>query len=244
MSRATTSNSGDAPAKLSKRIPVASMGADPGACRREMQLFSPRSDGTRVLILGRRRSARRAAGLAETGAEFLASWRGGGDRATPLIDTRGTAIDLGGQRLSFAGAARRATLRADPWWTISPLPSGSVTKVELERPGPTMVRNRRSKTFATLRAHVTDGGTTAIVVAGKGTAQRVCERLADAGGTVWPGPNRCDTGTGPGVGIPRHPPRRTGARGAAGDRHRNRPRQERASPAYATAVSWPTPQPG
>src|SRR5699024_4833393 len=49
-------------------------------------------------------------------------------------------------------------------------------------PGPAPRGDEReiAATFAQLRAHVSDGKTAAIVVAGKGTAQRVGERLSEA----------------------------------------------------------------
>ncbi|WP_333716959.1 transcription-repair coupling factor, partial [Gordonia sp. (in: high G+C Gram-positive bacteria)] len=178
---------GDMLTKLSEGIPVAGMEAlIPALVDGEMQLLTQVvPDGTRVLILDPEKVRTRAAGLAETGAEFLeASWQAAAIGADAPIDTRGTAIDLEASAYRSLEAARRATLRADkPWWTISPLSSGSGDEVELELtagPAPHGEEPEIKKTFAMLRAHVTDGGTAAIVVAGKGTAQRVCERLADA----------------------------------------------------------------
>ena len=105
------------------------------------------------------------------------------------------------------------------------------------------------KTFAMLRAHVTDGGTAAIVVAGVGTAQRVCERLADAEvpsglaeAGAAPEPGRVSVFTA--LSAAGHVPG-----GAAGDRHRNRPhrnavagvRDGRKLPASAATrlIRWP-----
>ncbi|GAB05329.1 transcription-repair coupling factor [Gordonia amarae NBRC 15530] len=173
--------------KLSEGIPVAGMEAlIPALVDGEMQLLTQVvPDGTRVLILDPEKVRTRAAGLAETGAEFLeASWQAAAVGADAPIDTRGTAIDLEASAYRSLEAVRRATLRAGkPWWTISPLSSGTGDEVELELtagPAPHGEEPEIKKTFAMLRAHVTGGGTAAIVVAGKGTAQRVCERLADA----------------------------------------------------------------
>ena len=173
--------------KLSEGIPVAGMEAlIPALVDGEMQLLTQVvPEGTRVLILDPEKVRTRAAGLAETGAEFLeASWQAAAVGADAPIDTRGTAIDLEASAYRSLEAVRRATLRAGkPWWTISPLSSGTGDEVELELtagPAPHGEEPEIKKTFAMLRAHVTDGGTAAIVVAGKGTAQRVCERLADA----------------------------------------------------------------
>ncbi|QHN25630.1 transcription-repair coupling factor [Gordonia pseudamarae] len=173
--------------KLSEGIPVAGMEAlIPALVDGEMQLLTQVvPDGTRVLILDPEKVRTRAAGLAETGAEFLeASCQAAAVGADAPIDTRGTAIDLEASAYRSLEAVRRATLRADkPWWTVSPLSSGTGDEVELELatgPAPHGEEPEIKKTFAMLRAHVTGGGAAAVVVAGKGTAQRVCERLADA----------------------------------------------------------------
>ncbi|ETA08606.1 transcription-repair coupling factor [Gordonia alkanivorans CGMCC 6845] len=174
--------------KLAEGIPVEGMEAlIPALVDVEMQLLTEVvPDGTRVLILDPEKVRTRAADLSKTGAEFLeASWTAAAMGANAPIDPRsGTGIDLQASAYRSLGDVREATLQAKrPWWTLSPLSTGSGNELELDlTPGPAPRGDEReiAATFAQLRAHVSDGKTAAIVVTGKGTAQRVGERLSEA----------------------------------------------------------------
>ncbi|MCK8614819.1 transcription-repair coupling factor [Gordonia sp. C13] len=174
--------------KLAAGIPVEGMEAlIPALVDGEMQLLTEVvPDGTRVLILDPEKVRTRAADLSKTGAEFLeASWTAAAMGANAPIDPRsGTGIDLQASAYRSLGDVREATLQAKrPWWTLSPLSTGSGNELELDlAPGPAPRGDEReiAATFAQLRAHVSDGKTAAIVVTGKGTAQRVGERLSEA----------------------------------------------------------------
>lgn len=67
-----------------------------------------------------------------------------------------------------------------PWWTLSQLPDGKATELDL-RPAPS-ARSQQSleEIFAMLRAHVATGGYAAVVTPGTGTAHRVVEQLGDS----------------------------------------------------------------
>ena len=174
--------------KLAEGIPVEGMEAlIPALVDGEMQLLTEVvPDGTRVLILDPEKVRTRASDLSKTGAEFLeASWTAAAMGANAPIDSRsGTGIDLQASAYRSLGDVREATLQAKrPWWTLSPLSTGSGNELELDlAPGPAPRGDEReiAATFAQLRAHVSDGKTAAIVVTGKGTAQRVGERLSEA----------------------------------------------------------------
>ncbi|ASR02360.1 transcription-repair coupling factor [Gordonia rubripertincta] len=174
--------------KLAEGIPVEGMEAlIPALVDGEMQLLTEVVPaGTRVLILDPEKVRTRAADLSKTGAEFLeASWTAAAMGANAPIDPRsGTGIDLQASAYRSLGDVREATLQAKrPWWTLSPLSTGSGNELELDlAPGPAPRGDEReiAATFAQLRAHVSDGKTAAIVVTGKGTAQRVGERLSEA----------------------------------------------------------------
>ncbi|TYQ05550.1 UNVERIFIED_ORG: transcription-repair coupling factor (superfamily II helicase) [Gordonia westfalica J30] len=174
--------------KLAEGIPVEGMEAlIPALVDGEMQLLTEVvPDGTRVLILDPEKVRTRASDLSKTGAEFLeASWTAAAMGANAPIDPRsGTGIDLQASAYRSLGDVREATLQAKrPWWTLSPLSTGSGNELELDlAPGPAPRGDEReiAATFAQLRAHVSDGKTAAIVVTGKGTAQRVGERLSEA----------------------------------------------------------------
>ncbi len=189
-------NAGDASlaemlTKLSEGIPVEGMEAlIPALVEGRMQLLTEVvPGGTRVLVLDPEKVRTRAADLAATGAEFLeASWNAAAMGATAPIDGRGAE---GGTGINLQASAYRplddvlaATLEAGrPWWTISPLSTGFGEELELDlQPGPAPhgKEDEIAATFTTLRAHVATGKPAAIVVAGKGTAQRIAERLADA----------------------------------------------------------------
>ncbi len=174
--------------KLAEGIPVEGMEAlIPALVDGEMQLLTAVVPaGTRVLVLDPEKVRTRAADLSKTGAEFLeASWTAAAMGANAPIDGRsGVGIDLEASAYRPLDDVRAATLEAGrPWWTLSPLSTGSGDELELDLvPGPAPRGDEReiAATFAQLRAHVSDGKTAAIVVAGKGTAQRVGERLSEA----------------------------------------------------------------
>ena len=174
--------------KLAEGIPVEGMEAlIPALVDGEMQLLTEVVPaGTRVLILDPEKVRTRAADLSKTGAEFLeASWTAAAMGANAPIDPRsGVGIDLQASAYRPLDDVRAATLEAGrPWWTLSPLSTGSGDELELDlTPGPAPRGDEReiAATFAQLRAHVSDGKTAAIVVTGKGTAQRVGERLSEA----------------------------------------------------------------
>ncbi|WP_074850459.1 transcription-repair coupling factor [Gordonia westfalica] len=174
--------------KLAEGIPVEGMEAlIPALVDGEMQLLTEVVPaGTRVLILDPEKVRTRAADLSKTGAEFLeASWTAAAMGANAPIDPRsGVGIDLQASAYRPLDDVRAATLEAGrPWWTLSPLSTGSGDELELDlTPGPAPRGDEReiAATFAQLRVHVSDGKTAAIVVTGKGTAQRVGERLSEA----------------------------------------------------------------
>ncbi|MDS1112502.1 transcription-repair coupling factor [Gordonia westfalica] len=174
--------------KLAEGIPVEGMEAlIPALVDGEMQLLTEVVPaGTRVLILDPEKVRTRAADLSKTGAEFLeASWTAAAMGANAPIDPRsGVGIDLQASAYRPLDDVRAATLEAGrPWWTLSPLSTGSGDELELDLtagPAPRGDEREIAATFAQLRAHVSDGKTAAIVVTGKGTAQRVGERLSEA----------------------------------------------------------------
>ncbi|MEO9328471.1 transcription-repair coupling factor [Gordonia aurantiaca] len=176
--------------KLAEGIPVEGMEAlTPALVDGDMQLLTEvLPTGSRVLVLDPEKVRTRAADLSKTGAEFLeASWTAAAMGANAPIDGRATSsigIDLAASAYRPLDDVRAATLEAGlPWWTVSPLSTGVGDELELElTPGPAPRGDEKeiAATFAQLRAHVADGKTAAIVVAGKGTAQRVGERLSDA----------------------------------------------------------------
>ncbi|MAU80795.1 transcription-repair coupling factor [Gordonia sp. Z-3] len=177
-------------AKLAEGIPVEGMEAlIPMLVDGRMQLLTEvMPDGTGVLLLDPEKIRTRAADLAQTGAEFLeASWTAAALGADAPIDGReagGGGIDLQASAYRAIDDVEKTTVAAGrSWWTMSPLATGSDDEVSLDLaagPAPRGNDDDIAATFASLRAHVRTGGSAAIVVAGKGTAQRVGERLADA----------------------------------------------------------------
>ncbi|WP_168705493.1 transcription-repair coupling factor [Gordonia paraffinivorans] len=176
--------------KLAEGIPVDGMEAlIPALVDGKMQLLTEvLPKGSRVLVLDPEKVRTRAADLSKTGAEFLeASWTAAAMGADAPLDGRATSsfgIDLEASAYRPLDEVRAATLEAGlPWWTVSPLSTGVGDELELDlAPGPAPRGDEKeiAATFAQLRAHVLDGKTAAIVVAGKGTAQRVGERLSEA----------------------------------------------------------------
>ncbi len=175
--------------KLSEGIPVEGMEAlIPALVDGRMQLLTEvLPDRSRVLILDPEKVRTRAADLAATGAEFLeASWNAAALGASAPVDTRGgsAGIDLQASAYRPLDEVLDTTVEAGrSWWTMSPLSSGFDAEFDLDlTPGPTPHGNddEIAQTFAMLRAHVATGKPAAIVVAGKGTATRIAERLSDA----------------------------------------------------------------
>ena len=176
--------------KISEGIPVEGMEAlIPVLTDGSMQLLTEvMPAGTRVLLLDPEKIRTRAADLAKTGEEFLeASWTAAALGADAPIDTRqgnSSGIDLQASAYRPMDEVEDATIAAGrTWWTMSPLSPGDGAQVELDitaGPSPRGDEKEIAAVFAQLRAHVRDGGVAAIVVAGKGTAQRIAERLADA----------------------------------------------------------------
>lgn len=175
--------------KLSAGIPVEGMEAllpllQPG----ELQLLSdvlPRD--AHVLLCDPEKIRTRATDLVRTGQEFLeASWTAASIGGAAPIDTSvlGGGIDLGASAYrSLRQVRESAEAQGRPWWTISPLASGSDDETVLPvQPAPEVRGSDEllSMLFANLRAHVTTGGRAVVVVAGSGTAHRVLERLRDA----------------------------------------------------------------
>ncbi|MFW0797679.1 transcription-repair coupling factor [Gordonia sp. CPCC 205515] len=175
--------------KLSEGIPVEGMEAlIPLLVDAPMQMLTEVVPaGTGVLLLDPEKVRTRAADLAQTGAEFLeASWTAAAMGGDAPIDARGGSIGIDLQASAYRSLddVEKTTLGAGrSWWTLSPLATGSDDEVALDlTPGPAPHGNEDeiAATFTTLRAHVSTGGSAAIVVAGKGTAQRVVERLGEA----------------------------------------------------------------
>ncbi|BCN53042.1 transcription-repair-coupling factor [Prescottella equi] len=175
--------------KLSAGIPVEGMEAllpllQPG----ELQLLTevlPRE--THVLLCDPEKIRTRATDLVRTGQEFLeASWTAASIGGAAPIDTSvlGGGIDLGASAYrSLRQVRENAEAQGRPWWTISPLASGSEDELVLPVQSAPEVRGSDellSMLFVNLRAHVTTGGRAVVVVAGSGTAHRVLERLKEA----------------------------------------------------------------
>ena len=176
--------------KISEGIPVEGMEAlIPVLTDGSMQLLTEvMPEHTRVLLLDPEKIRTRAADLAKTGEEFLeASWTAAALGADAPIDTRRgnvSGINLQASAYRSIDEVEKATIAAGrTWWTMSPLSPGVGENLELDiaaGPAPRGDEKEIAATFAQLRAHIGDGGVAAIVVAGKGTAQRIAERLAEA----------------------------------------------------------------
>ncbi len=157
--------------KMAGGIPVEGMEAllpvlQPG----ELQLLTDvLPSGTHVLLCDPEKVRTRATDLMRTGQEFLeASWTAasiGG--AAPLDASNLKGVD--GKPMDLAASAYRslrqvretAQAGGTPWWTLSPLASGSDTETVLEVQSAPEVRGSEdllSMLFVNLRAHVTTGG--------------------------------------------------------------------------------------
>ncbi|MBJ8344009.1 transcription-repair coupling factor [Antrihabitans sp. YC2-6] len=147
--------------------------------------------GAHVLLCDPEKIRTRAADLVRTGQEFLeASWTAASIGGAAPIDTSnmkmtdGSAVDLAASGYRTLRAVRDSAEKVGhPWWTISPLSSGSADLTTLDIQAAPTARGSDAELatiFAMLRAHVAGGGRAVIVVAGHGTAQRILERLAEA----------------------------------------------------------------
>jgi transcription-repair coupling factor (superfamily II helicase) len=149
--------------------------------------------GTHVILADPERIRTRAADLVRTGAEFLAaSWMAaasGGqapidlgesayrdlDRAIEAIEDR----DLPVWRLSpFVEAPLE--VQADGAVTAVAVPSGPAADAEPAAAPTPSYRGDLGRAFADIRANLTAGGTTVLVVAGPGTAARAADQLGEA----------------------------------------------------------------
>ncbi|MED5813822.1 transcription-repair coupling factor [Mycolicibacterium sp. 050232] len=135
-------------------------------------------EGAPVLLCDPEKVRTRAADLIKTGQEFLeASWSTAAVGGDAPIDIE--ALGASGF-VPFEQAREDAVAGGHPWWTLSQLPDGKATELDL-RPSPS-ARSQQSleEIFAMLRAHVATGGYAAVVTPGTGTAHRVVEQLGES----------------------------------------------------------------
>lgn len=135
-------------------------------------------EGAPVLLCDPEKVRTRAADLIKTGQEFLeASWSTAAVGGDAPIDIE--ALGASGF-VPFEQARDDAVAGGHPWWTLSQLPDGKATELDL-RPSPS-ARSQQSldEIFAMLRAHVATGGYAAVVTPGAGTAHRVVEQLGES----------------------------------------------------------------
>ncbi|MUM27774.1 transcription-repair coupling factor [Mycolicibacterium sp. CBMA 295] len=167
-------------AKLSEGIPVDGMEALLPLLHpvQPTTLTHHLPEGAPVLLCDPEKVRTRAADLIKTGQEFLeASWSTAAVGGDAPIDIE--AMGASGF-VPFNQAREDAVAGGHPWWTLSQLPDGRATELDL-RPSPS-ARSQQSldEIFAMLRAHVATGGYAAVVTPGAGTAHRVVEQLGDS----------------------------------------------------------------
>ncbi|GAA2051698.1 transcription-repair coupling factor [Williamsia deligens] len=182
-------------AKLAEGIPVEGMEAlIPALVDGRMRLLAEvMPAATHVVVLDPEKVRTRAAGLSATGREFLeASWTAASTGGDAPLDSSSAGSSLGDIDLQASSyrpldEVRDIAIEGDrPWWTVTPLATGPDTDENTvvvdvtPGPAPRGSEDEVATTFASLRAHVSTGGRAAIVVQGKGTAQRYRERLAEA----------------------------------------------------------------
>ncbi|MDD7811209.1 transcription-repair coupling factor [Mycobacterium sp. CSUR Q5927] len=178
---AVTGTVGDMLAKLAEGIPVDGMEALGPVLRPGPQalLTDQLGAGTPVLICDPEKVRARGADLIKTGREFLeASWSVAAIGGDAPIDIE----QLGGSGFrELDEVAQAAAAAGHPWWTLSQLSDEAAIQLEV-RPSPAARGRQRDidEIFAMLRAHVTTGGTAAIVTPGVGTARRLVEQLAES----------------------------------------------------------------
>lgn len=135
-------------------------------------------EGAPVLLCDPEKVRTRAADLIKTGQEFLeASWSTAAVGGDAPIDIE--ALGASGF-VPFAQAREDSVAGGHPWWTLSQLPDGKATELDL-RPSPS-ARSQQSldEIFAMLRAHVATGGYAVVVTPGAGTAHRIVEQLGES----------------------------------------------------------------
>jgi transcription-repair coupling factor (superfamily II helicase) len=172
-------------AKLASGIPVDGMEAlMPVLGAGELTLLTSHLPaGTPLLVCEPEKVRTRAADLIQTGREFLeASWStaalGGREDAHAPIDLE----SLGASGFLELDEVRVAAVDGEhPWWTLSQLSDPDAAQLEM-RAAPSARGHQHSveEIFAMLRAHVSTGGTAAVVAPGTGTAHRIVEQLRDA----------------------------------------------------------------
>ena len=139
--------------------------------------------GTPLLVCDPEKVRTRAADLIKTGHEFLeASWStaalGSQEGGVAFVDLE----QLGASGFLELDDVRAAAVDAEhPWWTLSQLSDPDAVRLDM-RASPSARGHQHSveEIFAMLRAHVSTGGTAAVVAPGTGTAHRVVEQLKDA----------------------------------------------------------------
>ncbi len=135
--------------------------------------------GTPLLVCDPEKVRTRAANLIKTGQEFLeASWSTAALGADAPVDLE----QLGASGFLDLDDVHAAAVDAGhPWWTLSQLNDPDAVQLDI-RASPSARGHQHSveEIFAMLRAHVSTGGTAAIVAPGTGTAHRVVEQLKDA----------------------------------------------------------------
>ncbi|MGE5693718.1 MAG: transcription-repair coupling factor [Candidatus Sericytochromatia bacterium] len=142
-------------------------------------LASHLPQGTPLLVCDPEKVRTRAADLIKTGQEFLeASWSTaalGGDAPIDLEQLGASGF------LHLHDVHAAAVEEGHPWWTLSQLPDPDATQLDV-RAAPSARGHQHSveEIFAMLRAHVSTGGSAAIVAPGTGTAHRLVEQLKDA----------------------------------------------------------------
>jgi transcription-repair coupling factor (superfamily II helicase) len=135
--------------------------------------------GTPLLVCDPEKVRTRAADLIKTGREFLeASWSTAALGGEAPVDLE----QLGASGFLELDDVHAAAIEADhPWWTLSQLPDPDAVPLEMRAaPSARGHQHNVEEIFAMLRAHVTTGGTAAVVAPGTGTAHRVVEQLKDA----------------------------------------------------------------
>ena len=172
---------GDMLAKLAEGIPVDGMEAlMPVLGGGELiRLTDQLPSGTPLLVCDPEKVRTRAADLIKTGQEFLeASWSAAAIGGDAPIDLE----QLGASGFLDLDDVHDASVEAGhPWWTLSQLSNPDADQLDI-RASPSARGHQHSvdEIFAMLRAHVSTGGTAAVVAPGTGTAHRLVEQLKDA----------------------------------------------------------------
>jgi transcription-repair coupling factor (superfamily II helicase) len=176
---------GEMLAKLASGIPVDGMEAlMPALGAGELTLLIAHLPaGTPLLVCDPEKARTRAADLIKTGREFLeAAWStaalGSQEGSIAPIDV--TSLGASGF-LDLEDVRAAAVAAGHPWWTLSQLADPAAEQLDM-RASPSARGHQHSveEIFAMLRAHLSTGGTAAIVAPGTGTAHRVVEQLRDA----------------------------------------------------------------